>query len=262
MDGRSPLSYAAASGYHNVVEILIDEYHASVHSIDSDGSTPLIDAAFGANENVVKILLRRNEVLVNWRDGWKEIALHKAVGFGQKSVVAALLSGGANPNMKNCQDNSTLSIALLHDDTTIIRLLLDANNISVNSKNEHGRTPLMRAAEKGDIEIVELLIRRGAWIDARDKERRIPLSYAAERGRTSVVKRLLAQGGVDVGVLDRSSRTAWSYAKQGGHSEIVKYLEDAGAFGDCAEFFKMLRTEGERISGHWLTSKTDVLIDN
>jgi ankyrin repeat protein len=136
---------------------------------------------------VVKTLLDQDDVPVDWKNHWRETALAKAVSFGQENVVAMLL-GRANPNIKDCNGDSPLSSAAFHGDETMVRLLLSADSISVNSRNKRGQTPLLQAAQVANVEIVKLLMAHGARINDRDKERRTPLSYAAEWGNASTVK--------------------------------------------------------------------------
>ena len=51
-----------------------------------------------------------------------------------------------------------------------------------------------RAAEKGDKEVMELLLKHGAQPDFDDWNRCTPLSQAIETGNAAVVELLLAQG--------------------------------------------------------------------
>jgi len=57
-------------------------------------------------------------------------------------------------------------------------LLFIHDGIDVNMRDEHGRTALMVAAEKGYPEIAELLIDYGADVNARDNHGRDALYYA------------------------------------------------------------------------------------
>ncbi len=49
-----------------------------------------------------------------------------------------------------------------------VRMLLDLG-LDPNHANNEGRTPLMGAALKGRPEVIELLVQRGAKLDARDR---------------------------------------------------------------------------------------------
>ena len=52
----------------------------------------------------------------------------------------------------------------------------------------------MRAAEKGNKEVIELLLENGAQPDFENENRCTPLSRAIERGNVGVIEFLLAQG--------------------------------------------------------------------
>jgi len=52
------------------------------------------------------------------------------------------------------------------------------------------RTPLSRAAEKGEIEVVKLLLENGARPDFEDSSGQTPLSRASDGGHATVVELL------------------------------------------------------------------------
>jgi ankyrin repeat protein len=76
--------------------------------------------------------------------------------------------------------------------TEIVQLLLE-KGADVNAKDDDGRTALMLAAEKGHTEIVQLLLERGANVNTKIDEKRI-LLWAAENGHTEIVQLLLKKG--------------------------------------------------------------------
>ncbi len=65
---------------------------------------------------------------------------------------------------------------------------------SPSSRNRLGKTALLLAAEKGNLAIVEALLRRGADVDQASIEGVTPLMAASYAGAAPVVKRLLAAG--------------------------------------------------------------------
>jgi ankyrin repeat protein len=64
------------------------------------------------------------------------------------------------------------------------------------------------------LEVVRLLLEKGAEPDSKDNGGRTPLSWAAKRGHEAVVRLLLEKGADDGG------RTPWSWAA-GRHEGVV-----------------------------------------
>jgi hypothetical protein len=77
-----------------------------------------------------------------------------------------------------------------------IQSILAENPELVHSKNIFGRTPLHTAVLIGNKDIVELLIAKGANVNARDNMDETPLTYAFDRGHTELADLLRKHGGV------------------------------------------------------------------
>ncbi len=88
--------------------------------------------------------------------------------------------------------------------------------------------PLHLAAECGHREIVELLLDRGADINARANYNRTALHLAAERGHREIVELLLDRG-ADINIRTNYNRTALHIAALWGNREIAELLLDRGA---------------------------------
>jgi hypothetical protein len=87
---------------------------------------------------------------------------------------------------------------------------------NVNVINDAGQTPLMVAAmqPKGE-KLIDLLINLGADLRARDKMGKTALMYAVAKGELENANQLL-QLGLDPDIRDNGGKTALDYAKVGG----------------------------------------------
>jgi hypothetical protein len=112
------------------------------------------------------------------------------------------------------------------------RHLLQDSSIDVDETYKSW-TPLMKASEEGNVEIVELLLDNGADIKATNLKGRDSLSFAAAPSMKRVstprhfyVLRLLVERGADPLRQDDRGLTAKDRAKEEGRDDIVKCLED------------------------------------
>jgi len=88
-----------------------------------------------------------------------------------------------------------------------VRALLDANPSLVNERDTALSLPIHLAANRGHAAIVELLLSRGADINAGDRENTSPLVNAAMGNRMDVV-RLLVERGAQVEAKDINGESA------------------------------------------------------
>lgn len=86
-----------------------------------------------------------------------------------------------------------------------------------------GKTPLMDAVIKGDVDKVNTLIAEGANVNEQDEYGWTALQLAAAYGHAGIVHTLLAKG-ADPTIKNSLGRTALMYAAAFGHSAIVKTL--------------------------------------
>ncbi|MDA8085716.1 MAG: ankyrin repeat domain-containing protein, partial [Nitrospiraceae bacterium] len=93
----------------------------------------------------------------------------------------------------------------------------------VNAKNNNGYTPLHRAAEFGHKDVAQTLIAHGADVNAKDNNGDTPLHEAAEGGQADIVKLLIAHG-ADINARDNAGRIPMQVANG---KEIVALLQSA-----------------------------------
>jgi ankyrin repeat protein len=128
--------------------------------------------------------------------------------------------------------NLALVVAAFFGAESVVRGLVDCQDIDVNAQDAGERVALSWAAGRGYIAIVELLIHhKDIEIDIKDMGGLTPLAIAAKAGHREVV-RVLLERNADVNTKDDNGRTALSLATRGGHTEVVRVLLDAGAVVD------------------------------
>jgi ankyrin repeat protein len=139
----------------------------------------------------------------------------------------ALLSKG--PKGSSPSSNQQLIDACISGNLAAARHLLD-DGVDVNWKTKEGRTALIQAGQYGHVEIVELLLDRGAKINLEsDAGRWTSLMGASYYGNRDCA-RLLLERGADMSMKDINRMTANDWAKERGHVEIVQLLDEVRMF--------------------------------
>ncbi|XP_070368748.1 kinase D-interacting substrate of 220 kDa isoform X15 [Equus asinus] len=98
----------------------------------------------------------------------------------------------------------------------------------VDERNECGQTPLMIAAEQGNLEIVKELIKNGANCNLEDLDNWTALISASKEGHVHVVEELLKYG-ANLEHRDMGGWTALMWACYKGRTEVVELLLSHGA---------------------------------
>ncbi len=112
--------------------------------------------------------------------------------------------------------------------TEVAEVLLDAG-ADQGVRDAYGWTPLMRAVDRRRIDFVRLLLDNpGADLDARQEDGASALHIAAGGGDLEIV-RLLVSRGADGSLEDRNGNVAAAVARSAGHVEIAEYLEGIGS---------------------------------
>jgi ankyrin repeat protein len=142
-----------------------------------------------------------------------------------------LLEHGADVNTKDDFGITPLHWAADKGHVEVVKLLLERGadpNAKSNYSWTSGWTPLHYAADKGHIEVVEALLKHGADVNAKDKDGKTPLHVASVRGDVNIVK-LLLERGADPNARDGNGETPLHWAASKGHVEVVEVLLEYGA---------------------------------
>lgn len=180
--GRTPLTWAAASGNEGVVRLLLDR-GSNPNSATKESFTPLFYAAAYGHVAVAKNLIDEGAD-VNYQNSSNETPIFFAAkggdGFrlGPRSlwsigdhalVMKLLLDAGANINHENNRRETSLYFAADNAHEGAVKILLERNaKVSSNYGSQACFetalvAPLAAAARKGHIRITKLLLETGAY---------------------------------------------------------------------------------------------------
>ena len=125
----------------------------------------------------------------------QNIALHRACAEGNLPAVEKALDEGADVNYKDRDNyhNTPLDITSYKGNIELANMLI-RRGADVNSKNSWGISPLHIASMDGKIELAKLLIENGADVNIKDDFGKTPLRTAINTGNIEMVNLLLSKG--------------------------------------------------------------------
>jgi ankyrin repeat protein len=237
--GLTPLLYAARENCAACVAVLL-ENGADIDLPDPDGVSPLLVAIMNANWDLAHQLITAGADVNQW-DIYGESPLFTAIDLRNRidggrasidplnttnglAILQVLLERGANPNMQ---------------------LFFKPANVR-GATNTRGSTPLIRAANNGDVEVVKLLLKHGADATLYMADRQTPI-HAVIAGRSPEPQaleliRLFHEAGTDVNVValvnhgeEVRGGTALHYAVRKRQKEVVKLLASVGIDMDAVD---------------------------
>lgn len=187
----SPLCFAAIWGNTSLVNTLIN-HGAKVSHETKIQTTPLFYAAIGGHFQVVETLLKNGaSVNVTWQ--MKTTPLLAAAQRGHFNVVEILLSPGFEEDyVLQPMDNAVLVLAAEKGELQIVNRLID-KGADINLRNPHCMTPLILVAGRGNLELVERLIGKGANVNE-NVDGNTALIAAVQNGHYQIIAALLAAG--------------------------------------------------------------------
>ena len=256
----TPLVYAARSGSIDAARVLLDA-GADVNQVTRYGWSPLLAATQNRHYQLGKFLVERGaDVNLANKGGWTPLYLAtdnrnleggdyptRTPDMNDLEYIELLLDAGANVNAQLIESTETR--------TVFTNQWLD----------EEGATAFLRASQSGDVELMRLLLERGADPKINTKLGVTPLAAAAgigwvegvtsERSPEQTVEavKLLLELGVDPNYQADTGRTALHGAAHKGATEVVRILVAAGARMDIRDFGNTDNRGSAELAAHtWL----------
>eukprot|EP00042_Codosiga_hollandica_P045674 m.468141 g.468141 ORF g.468141 m.468141 type:complete len:486 (+) comp57070_c0_seq15:800-2257(+) len=215
----------------NLFDEVIDEKNA-------EGDTALMLAVRMGNIKCFDLLQSAGASL-SARSETMGTVLHVACDVEHVEMLTHLLQFAAIRSEINTTDEFKGTV--LHFAATskpeILQLILNTDAACINSQNNVGYVPLMRALKSGSKANVEALVKAGTDLSLRDRDGLTCLHHAASRGKPEMLRVLLQANSSNINAQDRRGATALMLACYLAHAielgegrkMIIKLLLEAGA---------------------------------
>ena len=173
-----------------------------------------------------------------------------AAEAGDLSILTFLVNSGADPNQPHPDSGVTpLMVAAQRGDISMIEWL-KAHDAQLDAFDAVGRSALSYAIESRQTGVLSLLASEGT-INARDIHGRPPLVNAAGEKGSKVVRTLLQSPDIDVNIGTPLEISALLLALQARQKKTAQLLHDAGALVGEEERAVFVRNGWEKDLKHW-----------
>ena len=234
-DAGAELANAVLASDEDRVAFLL-ERGASVDARDLQGAPPLVTAAKSRDTQMMAFLLDRGaDIAVTDRAGWN--ALHHAVLRNHVPSIELLAERGADLEAMAPGRLSPLALAISEGMRWAAQALIDSGAPADQVFADDELTPLMVLATQGEtfdretrvaggpsvLELAELLIAKGADVNAATRHGVTPLMTAAGHDNAAMIG-VLIKAGADPARVNEAGRTALDIAKLGRNDHAAKSL--------------------------------------
>jgi len=190
---------------------------------DKNRRSALILATAKGHTKIVTLLLSSGAE-VNYRDNAGLTALNWAAMRQKNAVASQLLIWHADVNTYDNNGVTPLMYAVGTHNVELIQLLAKSGaNLNATSQATK-MTPLLVAVEQGNIQSVLSLLDLGANLNSTNHEGYTALMAAAESGQDAILKKLVTRGAIST-ARDLNGMTALDYAQQYRHRSSIEFLK-------------------------------------
>ena len=221
-----PLTLAASFGLDKLVEQLFDNGEVTIDEKTSMGTTPLIAASSAGNRTMTDLLLSRNASVT--LQNWYGTALHCTAEAGKAACIPQLIAAGLSVDFRDQYGRTSFHCATISGQMETMEVLLefgaDVNAQCTSDGCDSGCTPLRYAVLcEYSLEVVKLLLEKGAKLNPSTTPMVTPLHDAAALNLQDALELLLGHG-LDANAKAPDGSTPLHFAARNDHTEIVSIL--------------------------------------
>lgn len=217
-----PLFAASHHGDKETVRLLLELKEIDVNKSNIHGKSSLFIASQKGHLEIVKLLVECEEIDLDKLDDKSQTPLYVACSTGKLAAAKLLVENGANIEKANRIGNTPLMIASRWHPSIVAYLISKGAN--VNTVNKDKRNPLFFAVSTNNIESVKALIDERSDFNAIDKFNLTPVFIAEKNGHFPVLK-FLVDAGCDVSVKNSQGKSLLMLCcGKKSSSQLIKFL--------------------------------------
>jgi len=242
--GNIAAHHAALSGQLEILNLLRDRgadlLNEDENFINSHGYNPFYNIVFGFNrydgsdgygsqarsQSLIWFLKQDIAIEIETKNGEGETVVHVAARHDLIEALKLLKERGANLLVTDNKENTPFHVAVLENKLKAVEWFLE-QEIPIELTNDEGATVVHIAAQKGYVEILALLKKRGTDLLSESKGF-VTLHIAAHNNQTEVIEWLLKQG-IPVNTKDDEGLTLVHIAAFTNQIEMLELLKEQGA---------------------------------
>lgn len=224
------LHFVVTRGNGALLEYLFKEHNALkwLERKNSYGCTPLLVAALRGNKEAVKFLLEKGAD-INVLSHKNASVLHGAIISGNLDLLNYLFQSHNAEQWINTPDKGRkfLSYAAQIGNVAVFKYLLEKG--AVIDQNGGADIVLCSGVLSGNVEFIDFLFSiQGfqSWLKYKTSQGESTLLFAAQKGRLEIVKYLLKKG-ASIDVIDKESRNIFHLGVFNENLNLLQYLFDA-----------------------------------
>ncbi len=165
---------------------------STAFAVDGNEQQLLQLASEGKTAEALALVGRNTDVTQSQADG--TTALHWAIYYNDAELAKRLIRQGADVKVKNEFGATPMSQAAIGGNVDIIKALLD-EGVDADERGADDQTPLMVLSRTPNTKAVELLIKEGADVNAIEKWRgQSALMWAAAQNQPQMLQLLISKG--------------------------------------------------------------------